>query len=153
MFKQQSHLTPDSKQPTCCCNAQTTLPSDPDDPEHLPDKLVFSANSAHLAVCYNSGSVVVYELELPPSYYVAARPDNAAPAPAGPGAGKLTLVLHMTVATVKGERDSNGSQLMETRQYRCLVCGEQAMCWPCARTGLAVATGMPLQRFQGWASG
>lgn len=88
------------------------MPSDPDDPEHLPDKLVFSANSAHLAVCYNSGSVVVYELELPPSYYVAARPDNAAPAPAGPGAGKLTLVLHMTVATVKGERDSNGSQLL-----------------------------------------
>lgn len=73
---------------------------------------MFSANSAHLAVCYNSGSVVVYELELPPSYYVAARPDNAAPAPAGPGAGKLTLVLHMTVATVKGERDSNGSQLL-----------------------------------------
>ena len=96
---------------------QIDLPSDPDGGEHYPCSVSFSANAGHVAVCYSSGALAVYELDLPASYYASAskpaetipRPPVAggavaagAPAVAGRVEGCLTLVVHMSVATVKG---------------------------------------------------
>jgi hypothetical protein len=110
---------------------QTDLPFDPDDPNHHPVTTTFSANACHIAVCYSSGALVVYELDLPSYYYsavVSSKSDAAAGAAAvnssasgtvGTGdtsaqsrrnSGKLTLVVHMSISTVKGDnRDRSRS--------------------------------------------
>ncbi|GAX73893.1 hypothetical protein CEUSTIGMA_g1343.t1 [Chlamydomonas eustigma] len=109
--------------------AKTDLPLDPDDPNHYPVTVTFSANACHIAVCYSSGALAVYELELPSFYYSATASSKsdavaaaAAAAAAASGAttgtvgaaaadataqtrrnsGKLWLVVLMSIATVKG---------------------------------------------------
>ena len=52
---------------------QVELPVDPESPNIAPSGVFFSPNAAHVAVCYASGAVAVYQLELPPSYYVSGR--------------------------------------------------------------------------------
>ena len=91
---------------------QVDLPADADEPEHYPCSVSLSANSGHVAICYSSGALAVYVLDLPASYYapatgrttVAAAPGVSAAVPlqGGSGGGQLTLAVHMSVATVRG---------------------------------------------------
>jgi hypothetical protein len=87
------------------------LPDDPDGGEHYPCSVSFSANAGHVAVCYSSGALAVYELDLPASYYASASKAAAESPPAaavdgatttGRAEGSMTLVVHMSVAAVKG---------------------------------------------------
>ena len=50
---------------------QAELPADPESPDAAPSAVYFSPNAAHVAVCYASGAMAVYQLDLPPSYYIS----------------------------------------------------------------------------------
>lgn len=97
---------------TCVCvcvsrnDPQAVIPEDPD-PRGVPSTVTFSPNAGHVAVCFSSGSLVVYELPYPerhndrpmsPADTAAAAAILAAQPP-----GELTLVLHMPVATIRRE--------------------------------------------------
>ncbi|MEW5299926.1 MAG: hypothetical protein WDW36_002896 [Sanguina aurantia] len=84
--------------------ASAVIPEDPD-PRGVPSTVTFSPNAGHVAVCFSSGSLVVYELPYPERY--TGRPMSAGTAAADAAAlaaqppGELTLVLHMPVATIR----------------------------------------------------
>ena len=88
--------------------AKAKLPFDPEN-DTQPLSVSFSPGSTHIAVCYRSGPVAVFELELPDRFYqlrdIISEPLSQDQDKIGSGSGtfpgSLKLVLNMSVSTVK----------------------------------------------------
>lgn len=80
---------------------QTELPVDPDNNSDVCS-ISLSPNSGHVAVCYCSGAVAVYEVILPKHYYTPPSIDIADPPPPDLSGGALKLLLHFPMSVVKG---------------------------------------------------
>ncbi len=88
----------------CVC-PQVELPRDPDLPaSEAPCSVSFSTNSGHVAVCWASGPVAIYECMLPSCFYdssIVDRPPDAPPLDLS--GGHFKLVLHFPMKIIKRE--------------------------------------------------
>lgn len=65
---------------------QVELPNDPDGDGHYPITVSFSSNAGHVAVCFTSGALAIYEINLPASYYASiTKPKSSAVIPNADG--------------------------------------------------------------------
>ena len=63
--------------PICFSAVQVDLPVDPDGAEHYPSTVSFAANAGHVAICFSSGALVIYEVNLPEFYYASSSKQNS----------------------------------------------------------------------------
>ncbi|KAL6754714.1 hypothetical protein V8C86DRAFT_312390 [Haematococcus lacustris] len=85
--------------------AVCSLPEDPQLPVgEAPCSVSLSANAGHVAVCWPSGPVAVYEVLLPPYYYSSpvGEAPGGEPAPGALQGGQLRLVLHFSLTITQG---------------------------------------------------
>ncbi len=91
--------------PPCATCEQMDLPLDPDLPSHEgPCGVYLSSNAGHVAVCWPSGPVAVYEVALPPCLYdsgIVDRPPDAPPLDLS--GGQLVLTLHFPLKVINSE--------------------------------------------------
>jgi hypothetical protein len=88
-----------------CAPPQVDLPIDPDVPSsEAPCGVSFSSNAGHVAVCWPSGPVAIYEVALPACMYDSSIVDRPADAPPlDLTGGQLILALHFPLRIVTSE--------------------------------------------------